>query len=208
MYLRKLLVRQLLRLYPAAWRMEYGEEMRSMLLAQPLTASVIGDVFLNAMRQNLRRPDPWTIAALCLICWRSFSILLPSIYQLSPAAWALFVWVDRGVFLLAAFSTGCWTVINEGDVWRGAQAAWWSTAVSDLLPQIAVLQAIALAPDKTVPRWVFAAMDHLDPDSAPHTFGHYFVHIVLPIMLASLCGALLGHLVRTHLRRSTVRQNG
>ena len=84
MYLRKIVVRQLLRLYPAAWRKEYGEEMRSMLLAQPLTASVIGDVFLNAMRQNLRRPDPWKIAALCLICWRSFWIVLPSIYRMRP----------------------------------------------------------------------------------------------------------------------------
>lgn len=79
MYLRKLLARKLLNLYPATWRKEYGEEMRSMLLAQPLTASVIGDAFLNAMRQNIRRPDPWIIAALCLICWRSFWILLPSI---------------------------------------------------------------------------------------------------------------------------------
>ncbi len=58
MYLRKILVRQLLNLYPDAWRKEYGEELRSILLARPLTIPVIGDVFLNAMRQNLRRPDP------------------------------------------------------------------------------------------------------------------------------------------------------
>ena len=58
MYLRKILVRLLLTLYPAAWRKEYGEEVRSMLLAQPLTATVIVDVHLNAMRQNFRRPDP------------------------------------------------------------------------------------------------------------------------------------------------------
>ena len=62
MYLRKIVVRPLLSLYPAAWRKEYGDEMRSMLLSQPLTASVAGDVFLNAMRQNLRRPDPWITA--------------------------------------------------------------------------------------------------------------------------------------------------
>jgi len=124
MYLRKILVRQLLRLYPAAWRTEYGEEMGSMLLAQPLTASVAGDVFLNAIRQNLRRPDPWKAAGLFLVCWRSFWIVLPSVFQFSPAAWALFVQVDRSVFVLVAFSSGCWTVINEGDVWRGGLTGW------------------------------------------------------------------------------------
>jgi hypothetical protein len=81
---------------------------------------VIGDVFLNAMCQNLRRPDPWKIGALLLICWRSFWIVLPSIFQLSQAAWALFAQVDRGVFLLVALSTGCWTMISEGDAWRAA----------------------------------------------------------------------------------------
>jgi hypothetical protein len=129
-------------------------------------------------------------------------------YQLSPAAWARFEQVDRGVFLLVAFSTGCWTVIREGDVWRAASSGWWSTIAGDLVFQIAVLQTIALAPDKTVPSWVFAAMDHFDPDSAAHTFGYYFAHIVLPIMLASWCGALLGHLARTRYRRPAARRNG
>jgi hypothetical protein len=183
MYLRKIVVRQLLRLYPAAWRKEYGDEMRSMLLAQPLTASVSGDVFLNAMRQNLRRPDPWIIGALLLICWRRFWILLPSIYQLSPTAWARFVQVDRGVFLLAAFSTACWTVIGDGGVWRAERLGWWSTVAGDLLPQIAVVQLIALAPNQKVPGWVLVATDHFEPVGDVVPFGCYFLHICLPRIL-------------------------
>jgi hypothetical protein len=187
MYLRKILVRQLLRLYPALWRKEYGEEMRSMLLAQPVTASVIGDVFLNAMRQNLRRPDRWKIAALFLICWRSFWIVLPSIFQLSPSAWALFVQVDRVLFLLVALFTGCWTVIKEGDVYRGALAGWWSTIPADFIPEATVLLLISVAPNKTIPGWTLVAIHHF-------THWHYLLTI-----LASLCGALLGHLARKRL---------
>ena len=106
-----------------------------MLLAQPLTPSVAGDVFLNAMRQNLRRPDPWKIAALFLICWRSLWIVLPSIFQLvAISLGAVLFRSTRNLFLLVALFTGCWTVMKEGDVYRGALAGWWSTIPADLPP--------------------------------------------------------------------------
>jgi len=48
------LVSWLLRLYPKAWRKEYGAELGDMLRARPLTGSVCSDVVLSAMWQRIR----------------------------------------------------------------------------------------------------------------------------------------------------------
>ncbi len=206
MYLRKVAVRQLLRLYPAAWRNEYGVEMRAMLLEQPLTPAVAGDVLLNGLRENFRRPDPWKITALFLICWRFFWILLPAAFQFSLAAWVRFSQFDHGVFLLASFCTGCWTVINEGDVYRGALTGWWS-AIAGLLAPYAVLLLI-IDPLKTIPAWVFVAMDNFSWDGEVGRFGSFFVHDFLGVILPSLCGALLGHMARKRFGKPIDRRNG
>jgi len=181
--------------------MEYGEEMRAMLLAGPLTASVVGDVFLNAMRQNLRCRDPWKVALLFLLLWRSLWILLPSVAQLSPAGWARFVQVDSGVFLLVALSTGCWGAIKKGGVWRQGFEAWVATLVVDgvsMIAMAAVIVAAVFVPDKTIPGWLRAAADHFFERTS--IWGSPEGRI-----LAAFCGALLGQLVRTRLRRSSAR---
>ena len=197
MYVRKIGVRQLLRLYPAAWRKEYGEEMRSMLLAQPLTASVIGDVFLNALRQNLRQPDPWKVAALFLICWETLWIFVPLISPHSQTARALAI-QNNAVFIWVAFFTGCRTVIKEGDVWRGGLAGCWATLTGELLPFASLVILLSLAPE-TLPRWAFAEAHHLPA---------FFAHTFIPRMLASWCGALLGYLQRKRFRKSIAGPNG
>lgn len=48
------LVSVLMRLYPRAWRKEYGAELAEMLRARPLTARVCGDIVLSALWQRLR----------------------------------------------------------------------------------------------------------------------------------------------------------
>lgn len=205
MHLRKVAVRQLLRLYPASWRNEYGVEMRAMLLEQPLTPAVAGDVLRNALRENFRHPDPWKITALFLICWRCFWILLPAAFQFSPAAWVRFSQLDHGVFLLASFCTGCWTVINEGDVFRGSQTGWWST-ITGLLTPYGIL-VIIMDPLKTIPGWVFVALNNFSWEGDAERFGSFFVHVILSAMLPSLCGALLGNMVRTRFRKPTDRRS-
>jgi hypothetical protein len=194
MGLRKILVWLLLRLYPRAWRKEYGEEMRSMLLAQPLTASVIGDVFLNAMRQNFRRPDPWRIAVLILVAWRTSWILWASISGLSPETWAPLLPLDRGLFLVVAFATGCWTTINEGSADRGAADGFTPTVYAvNLASLVAALLLPALAPDKTIPHWADAMTDPF----GNHPFdAHYGLLLILSRALASIWGALLGYVIR------------
>ena len=46
------MTRLLLALHPRAWRRRYGEEFRALLEDQPLTAAVVLDVLLNAVRQH------------------------------------------------------------------------------------------------------------------------------------------------------------
>ena len=48
------LVSALIRLYPQAWRTQYGAELADMLQARPLTGTVCADVVLSAMRQRMR----------------------------------------------------------------------------------------------------------------------------------------------------------
>ncbi len=56
----------LLRLYPAAWRKEYGEEFAEMLASRPLTFRIVADVLASAIRQRLRDTPLWLTAGACL----------------------------------------------------------------------------------------------------------------------------------------------
>lgn len=53
-----LIIRGLLRVYPAPWRREYGPELAHVLAQQPLTAIVIVDVLWNGIRQRIRDAEP------------------------------------------------------------------------------------------------------------------------------------------------------
>lgn len=44
----------LLALHPRAWRARYGEEFRALLETEPLTARVVLDVLIGAVRQQVR----------------------------------------------------------------------------------------------------------------------------------------------------------
>lgn len=56
-----MIARVLMRLYPPAWRAEYGDELNDILLAHQLGARIIADVFWNAMVQRARAATPSTI---------------------------------------------------------------------------------------------------------------------------------------------------
>jgi hypothetical protein len=58
---RPALVRALLRLYPADWRQEYGDELAGILLSRPLTAGILVDLAWNAGVQRARAAAPSTI---------------------------------------------------------------------------------------------------------------------------------------------------
>ena len=61
---RQWIVGALLRLYPAAWRSEYGPELTGILLERPLSARVLADVVSNGLWQRARGAEPSTILGL------------------------------------------------------------------------------------------------------------------------------------------------
>jgi hypothetical protein len=48
------MIRLLVALHPRSWRADYGEELRDLLGAAPLTVTVVMDVLRNAGRQHVR----------------------------------------------------------------------------------------------------------------------------------------------------------
>ena len=58
---RQRLAEALLRIYPDAWRREYGEELFGILLSRPLTWRVAADVLRAGLRQRVRAAEPATV---------------------------------------------------------------------------------------------------------------------------------------------------
>jgi hypothetical protein len=128
MNIKPRLVAALMRIYPAAWRSEYGAELTDMLLACPLDAGTIADVLWNGFRQRARAAEPSTICGLATM-----------LAILAAFAWEVAVPAPRGhtlnlllqdssktlptidvrpltsqwyfVFLMAC---GCWTHLRHG----------------------------------------------------------------------------------------------
>jgi hypothetical protein len=65
--MKTMLVSLLMRLYPRAWRKEYGAELADMLQARPLSTRVFIDVALSAMWQRTRAADLATWVGLGLM---------------------------------------------------------------------------------------------------------------------------------------------
>jgi hypothetical protein len=57
----------LLRLYPAKWRAEYGQELESILSARPVTWAVIADAIWSATVERARTAEPWAWAGAVLL---------------------------------------------------------------------------------------------------------------------------------------------
>lgn len=61
------LVALLMRLYPRAWRQQYGAELADLLRARPLTARDCSDIVLSALSQRARAIEPPTWVGLGLM---------------------------------------------------------------------------------------------------------------------------------------------
>ena len=81
------LVSLLMRLYPKAWRKEYGAELAAMLQARPLTARVCGDVVLSALWQRTRAIEAPTWVGLGLMLAMTGAIAA-NIVDPPPYVWA------------------------------------------------------------------------------------------------------------------------
>jgi hypothetical protein len=115
--MKRWIISALLRIYPAAWRAEYGPELHDLLLAQPLGVRIIADVAWNGARQRLRTTEPWVLLglpfALLATAWYALLILAPPPYPQPGAQARLFVLV--AIYnLLLPLSCGLWTVVRSG----------------------------------------------------------------------------------------------
>ena len=119
------LIAALLRIYPAAWRREYGAELTAILQGRPLGLRVMTDVLWNGLRLRVRAAEPSTILGLASMlfmltgfivpggsysgAWRA--LLRPS-WRLFPTVNVTFMASEAYVLLLVA--CGCWTYLRHG----------------------------------------------------------------------------------------------
>ena len=77
----------LLRLYPAAWRKEYGEEFADVLVSSRLTVRAVANVLWSAACQRLRHAPLWLLSGVSLFLFELMQLLLQSFGLLSPHTW-------------------------------------------------------------------------------------------------------------------------
>jgi hypothetical protein len=150
------IVAALLGLYPAAWRSEYGAELKDILLARPFTPRAIADVLWNGLWQRGRVAEPSTIMGLLsiLVVLAGFvqggssgaadTASAQSTWKILPAASLPFLFA--GVFALLHFICGCWTCLRRRKV-RQAGLAAMRTALITGIPIVigALLMMLGLA---------------------------------------------------------------
>jgi len=117
------LIKALLRLYPRAWRAEYGPELCGVLEARPLTARAAANVLWSGLRQRVRSTEPWVLMGLALMPVSCASIVRTIIapapyspnlefspYSLPPVAIPMVLLFEFGLL----GGCGCWTVLRHG----------------------------------------------------------------------------------------------
>lgn len=146
------LVSWLMRLYPKAWRAEYGDELSSMLLARPLSAAVVFDIARSAIWQHLRAvlPATWVGIGLMLVTiWTIVSTMVaPPPYvrsALSERIELLQKPLQSEFYVLVLFAIGFWTAV-AGEQSSGRAAMRASVIASIPLAVIGLLMIAGLLP--------------------------------------------------------------
>ena len=118
----------LLRLYPSAWRREYGDELSHLLLTRPLGPGTVADVVGSGVRQRIRSTEPATARGLAMmlviICGLAWNIAAPSPYGdastevLQPTTKTLPPITVKPLasvpYLLFLTACGCWLSLQNG----------------------------------------------------------------------------------------------
>jgi hypothetical protein len=121
------IIAALLRLYPKAWRKEYGPELVDMLLARSLTAGIAGDVVWNAFKQRVRSTDLATRAgfAMLLVTLGAFvwNVAAPPSYAsqtnaslpgLNERVEILQQPLESELYVLMLVAFSCWIALHRG----------------------------------------------------------------------------------------------
>lgn len=113
-------IEALLRLYPAAWRREYGPELRGVLEDRPLGRWTVVNVVRGGVWQRLRSAEPWVVMGLPLaalvVVGLTWQIVAPPPYsvQMEQPGGPRGTLVTFLVFTLLFGGCGCWTVLRHG----------------------------------------------------------------------------------------------
>jgi hypothetical protein len=123
MTIKDWIVSALLRLYPAAWRVEYGPELTDLLMSRPLNGRVIGDVIWNGLKQSTRAAEPSTILGLASLLavltfvltggsfGRRWILLVQPTKMTLPTVSVTFM--SSGYYVLLLIWCGCWTYLRH-----------------------------------------------------------------------------------------------
>ena len=160
------IIRLLLRVYPQAWRSEYGEELSTILAGRSFTPSIIGDVFVSGIWQRLRYAELWQIGGAVLALWLIFGTVANSFSPFTRSAYDRFFQIN-GIIELAVGYT-CVARYSK----RLVVAAFASVKASllGIIPEL--LLAALWAADLIHPTI-------LKLDGAPNIYGHGITELCL-----------------------------
>jgi len=122
------IVRSLLRLYPAAWRREYGPELADLLSHRPLGFGVVINVAWNAARQRVRDAEPAVrlggVVMLIILTGVIWNIAAPGFGGRGVAAviqdssktlpTIVVTALASDLYVLTLIACGCWTHLRRG----------------------------------------------------------------------------------------------
>jgi hypothetical protein len=111
--MKSCIARVLVRLYPAAWRAEYGQEFADLLMARLMSPRAVANVLSSAVRQHVRSGAPWLLVGLPLAF---FSLLGYAFPACTPPASPAVSW---GIIVILA-GAGAWSAVRRGNAGGGA----------------------------------------------------------------------------------------
>jgi hypothetical protein len=124
------MIRLLLRLYPAAWRAEYGEELAQIVASKSLTAGVLFNVLWSGLRERLRQSDPGIFFGLLLYCFAfTGNLMMIVLPRFATFGFLSFGYVELVVLILAA----SYSVLRSKSAFRATLTAGGLSAIANFL---------------------------------------------------------------------------
>ena len=192
MNIRPRIIRGLLRLYPSAWRAEYGGELGALLSRIFLTPSVVVNVIVSATRERLRSDAIWKICGICLFAWTTLGIALNNT---APISQKNYEWYGH-LWSIIVLVTGSITVLRR----TGASPSWAAVKAATLgsLPELLALMAWTagffhpLVTRATGPYQLLEVRLALFDTTFPTVPQPHFVILMLYIAVVLIRAALIG----------------
>lgn len=198
--MKQRIISALLRIYPAAWRKEYGPEFRDLLGVLQLGTRTVADVVWNGVWQRFRATEPWVLLGLPFMLTMTFffaiMIIAPPPYSSAndiANAGGSGRLVSSLISILLPASCGFWTVARGGGTLphAGLQTMKMSVLMSApflviyVLLELGVLGVIVIQPGDvptTFAEHGFAIAFH----SVDREAREILVNFVVPLMVSAV----------------------